>query len=84
MYGSVRSARWLISKFANINSVNENGETALHIAIYQNNRDMIELLLTNGADKHILSNKGKSPLACAQSISQDLSTFVRGNSFFNI
>lgn len=38
---------------------------ALHSAVYDNNKEMVELLITNGADVNKANNDGWTPLYCA-------------------
>ncbi|KAF0756229.1 hypothetical protein AaE_004717 [Aphanomyces astaci] len=49
--------KWLLWRGANscINQLNEEGRGALHIACYHGNIDMVNLLLTQGADAHLMS-----------------------------
>ena len=54
------------------------GETPLHLAIQSNLKEMCQLLLMNGADRHILTKKGQSPLELASKINQELLVFIRG------
>jgi len=44
-----------------------NGYTALHDAVWQNNVDTAEVLINAGANLHIKSNGGQTPLEFAQS-----------------
>ncbi len=52
-------AQLLIDNGANINSVNDEGITPLHIV---NSLEMAELLIKNGADIDAIDNEGCSPL----------------------
>jgi uncharacterized protein len=60
--GFVEGARALIARGANVNQVNNRGETALHIAVQRRDLPMIRMLLEAGADPDIAdSMAGKSP-----------------------
>jgi ankyrin repeat protein len=48
----------LISRGANINYVNTNGKTPLHILIENKQVTQIKYLLTKGADPHIMDLTG--------------------------
>lgn len=55
----------LISKGANIDARNVNGNTALMYAAMNDNIELVELLLKNGADIKILNNNGNTVFAHA-------------------
>lgn len=55
----VEVAEILLKNGADIDSINDTGMTALHIA---NAPEMTDFLLKNGADKNALSHLGESPL----------------------
>ena len=40
----------------------QSGMSPLHVAILQNNRDIVELLLEKGADVNLQNNSGDTPL----------------------
>ncbi|XP_055848926.1 putative ankyrin repeat protein RF_0381 [Episyrphus balteatus] len=52
----------LLANKANINSKNENGDTALHIALQNNNTYIVETLVKNGADIDSKNNMYVTPL----------------------
>jgi ankyrin repeat protein len=55
--GNVTLIQWLIdTKQIDINAKDHSGETALHRATRQNNREVVELLARNGADLTIKNN----------------------------
>ncbi len=57
---NIRVAKYLISKFVNINSQNKDGDTALHLAVYLGFSEIAEILLKSGA--YISPNKkGATP-----------------------
>ena len=49
----------LVVRGARINYVNRNGQTALHLAIENVNRDAIRFLLKKGAEVHIMDLTGE-------------------------
>ena len=52
-----------------INKSNENRKTALHKAAYNNNTEIIELLLFNGADPKLWDENGSMPLDLCENTS---------------
>ncbi|XP_055848446.1 serine/threonine-protein phosphatase 6 regulatory ankyrin repeat subunit A-like [Episyrphus balteatus] len=52
----------LLANKANINSKNENGDTALHIAVQYENTNIVETLVKNGADIDSKNNVYVTPL----------------------
>jgi len=62
--GLTESARYLIDHHANISSVNNTKQTALHFAVTSRNIDTILLLLKNGSDINATSDIG-TPLEIA-------------------
>jgi len=50
----------LLDAGADINSLNDNGQTPLHIAVFWNNVDVVKLLLERGADKTIKNKSGRT------------------------
>jgi len=74
---NTRAIKWLIKEFCNVNAKDDRGDTALHIAVHQNDRDVIALLLESGADRHLQNNSQKTALNYAQTISPELLTFLR-------
>ena len=50
----------LLNASVNIDKQDNNGYTALILAAYENNREIIELLLDYGADEFILNDENKS------------------------
>jgi ankyrin repeat protein len=61
--GNVETVNRILDRKAVINARNKEGDTALHIAIRQNNRDIGELLLSRGADIFTVNAKNESPLS---------------------
>lgn len=68
-WGDVALVRLLLDKGADIRSVNEYGETALHQAILSQNGNreaVVELLLAGGADVNARAKDGRTPLFFAE------------------
>lgn len=66
---AVATVRWLLDLGADINAVDENGETALHGAAYQSWPRVVELLAERGANPAVWDRKNKwgwTPLMIAQ------------------
>lgn len=66
LFGNIDAVKTAISLGTNLNSFTENGETALHKAIRNEQLDIVHLLLDSGADPN-LKNKdnGESPTMVA-------------------
>jgi hypothetical protein len=60
--GQKQIAEWLISKGANVNEQNLQGQTALHKAVYSDNYGLVTLLLENGAIAEARDRQGQTPL----------------------
>ena len=59
---SIKMVRYFLNKRnINLNTRNDQGQTALHLACSMGNKDMINLLLIKGADTEILDEEGKKP-----------------------
>ena len=66
---AVEAARLLLDLGADINAVDDNGETAMHGAAYQNRWELVKLLADRGADINVWNRKNKwgwTPLMIAQ------------------
>ncbi|BAY26955.1 hypothetical protein NIES2100_67710 [Calothrix sp. NIES-2100] len=63
--GDTTTVRQLVAQGLDINSLNENGSTAVHCAVAGGNVQMIELLAELGADLNRLNEDGKTPLMSA-------------------
>lgn len=57
---------WLIENGADVNSVDENGDTALHYAVELNRYDLVETLMKRGADSAIANVKGLTAIDIAE------------------
>ncbi|XP_062550828.1 uncharacterized protein LOC134215716 [Armigeres subalbatus] len=83
----MRSARWyghdvgsvqlLLDHGAKVNGTDNDGNTALHYACSNNDWELAEMLVENGADLLIKNNEGKIPLENASNVSQELFSFMR-------
>lgn len=62
-----------VEKGCNVNAQNNNGETPMHKAIFNNSVRllMVDLLLKNGADVNLLNNLGESALHYAVRLGRD-------------
>lgn len=63
--GDIDNAKLQLTNGADINAKNEQGATALLIAVLNNKPAMVDLLLGYGADAYIASKKGLTPKALA-------------------
>lgn len=63
--------RYLASLGANVNTINDCGETPLHGAILSNDSKGVELLLMLGADPYITSKAGLNSLEWAEFLDVD-------------
>ncbi len=62
MKGHTSIIQYLIVRGVDVNASNENGSTALHIAVYNNDFEAINLLLDSGANLKIQDKNGLKPL----------------------
>jgi len=46
---------------SDINAIDKNGDTPLHLAAYMGADDIVDLLIKSGADLNIINNSGKTP-----------------------
>ena len=58
--GDLKPAALFIKYGADVNTIDDAGETPLHIAVYKHNKDMVQLLLANKADKTLLNGNNKT------------------------
>lgn len=63
--GHLEIAKFLITKQADVNMVNGNGDTALHISVSGNNYDISALLFNNGADVNCQNKNKITPIMVA-------------------
>jgi len=76
--GSVMATEFLILNNAKTVAVDENGNTALHLAAQLGNTGQVCLLLKHRADHHRVNNEGKEPLDIAVANSDaDIVTLLR-------
>lgn len=62
---SLKVARWLLDHGADLNAVNLQGETALHLSIGIGNTSLTRLLLARGADVTLRDRDRAAPLTLA-------------------
>ena len=62
--GSVEDVKYFVETLGiDVNAKNEDGWTPLHIAAYSHNSlEMLQLLVAQGADAHVINNKGETLL----------------------
>ena len=58
---SIKLVKYFLNKKINPNIVNNDGQTPLHIALKEGNKEIIDLLLKNGADISLKDKEGKKP-----------------------
>ncbi|WP_078120607.1 ankyrin repeat domain-containing protein [Thiosocius teredinicola] len=63
--------RFLVEQGVDINAVNKDGDTALHVAARERLIDYVELLLTNGADLNLKNARGETPLLLAAQVGDE-------------
>lgn len=56
----------IINAGANINAVDENGNSCLHLAVLHGRCDLIKFLITNGVNVNVVNNDGETPLHLAE------------------
>lgn len=64
--GSIEALRKLIALGANLHAKTCDGRTPLHVAIWDYQVDVVQILLDSGSDAFAVDNEGKTPydLAC--------------------
>lgn len=70
--GYLPIVEFLLDNGANINFQNHCNVTALHIAVYENNFNLVKLLIERGADRLLQDIENKTPLEYAQNYKKDL------------
>jgi ankyrin repeat protein len=63
--GDLDRVRACLEKGADVNARDPNGQTALHVAVNNEHRDVAELLISKGADVNAKDGRGDTPLICA-------------------
>ena len=58
---SIKLVKYFLNKKLSPNDLNNDGQTPLHFALKEGNKEIIELLIKNGADISIKDNEGKKP-----------------------
>jgi hypothetical protein len=65
--GQTEMAGFFIDKKVDLDVKNSgNGATALHLAVYKKNSEVVRMLLMHGADKTIKDSRGNTPLQMAE------------------
>jgi ankyrin repeat protein len=64
----IAAVRRLIALRADVNAKQGDGSTALHWAVYKNNKDMVDLLIAAGANVKAATREGATPLSLASGI----------------
>ncbi len=65
MAGEIEKAKSFFTNQAEINNVDEDGDTALHVAAKLNESDLVTFLIVKGADTELKNNRGDTPLHVA-------------------
>ena len=65
MQGRYDEAKEIFKTKTDINSVDENGDSALHVAARVNEADLVSFLIIKGADTELRNNEGDTPLHVA-------------------
>jgi ankyrin repeat protein/beta-lactamase regulating signal transducer with metallopeptidase domain len=60
--GDIEQVKSLIAKNANVNLMDNNGQTPLHYAAGAGHRHIVEFLITRGADVNAMDKNGETPL----------------------
>lgn len=66
IYGTAPIVELLLQYGANINLLDESGETALHKAVENNKADIVKVLIKNGADLNLMTGAKKNALYIAE------------------
>ena len=70
--GKVEEVMEQIDDYADIDVVNQHGNSALHNAVRKGHTKVVKLLLENGADLKIRNAKGKTPIDLAYGNSEKI------------
>ena len=81
---SIKLVKYFLDKKLDPNSVNDEGKTPLHLAMKKGNKDIIELLIKNGADTQFKDKKGKIPIDYASKEIKHYYIFENSYKFLNI
>lgn len=61
----------LVKRGADVNAKDNDGQTALHLAVSLDHKDMARLLLAHGANPHAVDKKGETPVSIAKQHEDD-------------
>ncbi|RUM60358.1 MAG: hypothetical protein DSY53_00845 [Persephonella sp.] len=64
--GNIEYVKLAIAKGANLNAKDDKGSTALHWAVYYGYKDIVRLLIMQGANPYITDNYGLTPIDVAR------------------
>ena len=73
--GETERVKELLDRGTDADANNRHGWTALRYALWMTNKDMMELLIANGASVHTVDKRGKRALNWA--VEQELADFVQ-------
>jgi len=69
--GDISLVELLLRHGANVHYATEHGNTALHLAAYRDQKEMIELLLSKGADTEVFNERDLTPYGVAFARNRD-------------
>ena len=73
LHGYIKEVKRLLDNGADVNAVNELGNTALHFAVLQDEPVIVYLLLEAGADVSVKNKYGETPMGLGTSSETDFS-----------
>ncbi|KAM3137119.1 hypothetical protein pb186bvf_010847 [Paramecium bursaria] len=82
--GQIEMVRWLIQKKADLKQYNLQQQTPLHLACERQNKELILLLLTNGADHNMKNIQGQKPGEGQMEIKIFINNLVAEEKAFNV
>jgi len=74
---AVQAITLLLERGLDLNAANDNGETALHLAVINRGApEIVKFLIAHGANLKAQNKRGQTPLAAAKASRKDLSHLV--------